>query len=56
MTITPGYCQSILLRRKGLLGLLEMLAAFRGGFILRLGIGSVKIPEYISPALAVPWL
>ena len=56
MTITPGYYQSILLKRKGLLGLLEILAVSRGGFILRLGMGPAKILEYISPALAVPWL
>ena len=52
--ITPGYYQSILLKKKGLLGLLEILAVFKGGFILKLGINPAKISEYISSILAVP--
>ena len=47
--ITPEYCQSILLKKKGLLGLLEILTIPRDGPILRLGINPAKIPEYISP-------
>ena len=54
--IIPGYCQSILLKKKSLLGLLKILAAFRGGFILKLGMGPAKILEYINLTLAVPWL
>ena len=54
--IIPGCCQSILLKKKSLLGLLEMLAVFRGGFILKLGIDPAKILEYINPVFAVLWL
>ena len=54
--ITPGYYQSILLKRKSLFRLFKMLAVFRGGSILKLGMGPAKILEYISLTLAVPWL
>ena len=52
--IIPGCCQSILLKRKSLLKLLEILAIPRGGPILRLGIDPAKILKYINPILAVP--
>ena len=52
--ITPGYCQSILLKKKGLFRLFKILAISRNGLILRLDINPVKILEYISLTLAVP--
>ena len=54
--ITPGYCQSILLRKKSLLGLFKILAVPRDGPILKLDINPAKILKYINPILAVSWL
>ena len=44
------------IKKKGLFGLFKMLAVFKGGLILKLGINPAKILKYINLIFAIPKL